>query len=95
VHQLQKSDTPDMVMQALNGEISWQQDIFRLPMEAFKKMHEAHVWREGAINMDYQVQAWGKWLNREGIGIWCNGDWFAGSCPRINSKDIRSGTCCQ
>jgi len=80
-HQLQKTDTPDLVMKALNGEISWQQDIFRLPMEAFKKMHEAHVWREDAINMDYQVQAWGKWLNREGIGIWCNGDWFAGSCP--------------
>jgi len=81
VHQLQKSDTPDMVMQALDGEISWQQEIFRLPIQAFKKMHEAHVWREDAINMDYQVQAWGKWLNREGIGIWCNGDWFAGSCP--------------
>lgn len=61
VHQLQESDTPDMILQAYNGEISWKQDIFRVPMEAFKKMHEAHVWREGAINMDYQVQAWGKW----------------------------------
>lgn len=81
VHQLQENDTPDMVMQALNGEISWQQEIFRLPMEAFKKMHQAHVWREDAINMDYQVQAWGKWLNREAIGIWTNGDWFAGSAP--------------
>lgn len=88
VHQLQKSDTPDMIMKAFNGEVSWQQDIFRLPMEAFKKMHKAHVWREDAINMDYQVQAWGKWLNREGIGIWCNGDWFAGSCPyKYNNPD--------
>ena len=88
VHQLQKSDTPDMVMKVLNGEISWQQDISRLPIEAYKKMHEAGVWRKDCINMDYQVQAWGKWLNREAIGIWENGDWFAGSVPReYNNPD--------
>ncbi len=81
VHQLQPSDEPDMVLQALDGEITWQQDIFREVVKAFKKMHDAGVWRADAINMDYQVQAWGKWLEREAIGIWCNGDWFAGSCP--------------
>ena len=31
--------------------------------------------------MDYQVQAWGKWLDREGVGIYCNGDWFISSAP--------------
>lgn len=81
VHQLQTDDSVDMVKEALNGKITWQQDIFRLPIEAFQKMHKAHVWREDAINMDYQVQAWGKWLEKGAIGIWCNGDWFAGSCP--------------
>ncbi len=82
VHQLQPSDEPDMVLQALDGEITWQQDIFRKVFQAYKKLHDAGVWRADAINMDYQVQAWGKWLNREGIGIWCNGDWFAGSVPQ-------------
>jgi len=88
VHQLQASDEPDIVLQALNGEITWQQEIFREVFEAYKKLHDAHVWRADAINMDYQVQAWGKWLEREGIGIWCNGDWFAGSCkPEENNPD--------
>jgi ABC-type glycerol-3-phosphate transport system substrate-binding protein len=81
VHQLQPSDDPDMMLQALDGEITWQQDIFREVFIAYKRLHDAGVWRADAINMDYQVQAWGKWLNREGIGIWCNGDWFAGSVP--------------
>ena len=39
-------------------------------------MHEAGVWREDSLGMDYQVQAWGKWIEREGVGIYCNGDWF-------------------
>lgn len=81
VHQLQKDDSVDMVKEALNGKITWQQDVFRLPIEAFQKMYKAHVWREDSINMDYQVQAWGKWLEREAIGMWTNGDWFAGSVP--------------
>jgi len=80
VHQLEPSDE-DMLLRALDGEISWQQDMFRLPMEAFKKMHEAGVWSIDSISKDYQVQAWGDWLERKAIGIWCNGDWFAGSCP--------------
>ena len=29
-----------------------------------------------SLSMDYQVQAWGKWIDREGVGIYCNGDWF-------------------
>jgi len=90
-HQLQPSDTPDMVMQALNGEISWQQDIFRLPVEAFKKLHDAHVWPEDAVNMDYQTQASAKWLDRKAIGLWANGDWYIGmineSIPKENTPD--------
>ena len=81
VHQLQPSDEPDMMLQALDGDITWQQDIFRRVFDAYKKLHDGGVWRADAINMDYQVQAWGKWLEREGIGMWCNGDWFAGSLP--------------
>ena len=86
VHQLQPSDSPDMVLQALDGKISWQQDIFRKPIEAFKKLHDARTWREDAIGMDYQVQAWGKWLERAGIGMWANGDWFAGSAPADHNQ---------
>lgn len=81
VHQLQATDEPDLVLQALDGKISWQQDIFRRVVQAYKKLHDAGVWRKDAISMDYQVQAWGEWLEKKGIGIWCNGDWFAGSLP--------------
>lgn len=80
VHQLEPSDE-DMLLKALDGEISWQQDMFRLPIEAYKKMHDAGVWSADSISKDYQVQAWGDWLEKKAIGIWCNGDWFAGSCP--------------
>ncbi|MBA7640880.1 hypothetical protein ES703_48551 [subsurface metagenome] len=79
VHQQQASETPDMVEQAMNGEISWQQDIFRNSFDVFVRLHEAGVWRKDALNMDYQVQAFGKWLEKKGIGMWSQGDWFASS----------------
>ncbi|MEW5814631.1 MAG: ABC transporter substrate-binding protein, partial [Spirochaetota bacterium] len=86
VHQLQPTDEPDMVLQALDGKITWQQDIFRRVFAAYKKLHDAGVWRADAISMDYQVQAWGEWLEKKGIGIWCNGDWFAGSVPESENN---------
>jgi ABC-type glycerol-3-phosphate transport system substrate-binding protein len=88
VHQQQPSETPDMVEQAMNGEISWQQDIFRKSIEVFVKLNEGKAWREDALNMDYQVQAFGKWLEKEGIFMWSQGDWFAGSMkPEDNNPD--------
>ncbi|MDC1296562.1 extracellular solute-binding protein [Alphaproteobacteria bacterium] len=87
-NQLNPSYPEDLTNKALNGEISWDQDMFRQPLEAYKKMHEAGVWRADSLGMDYQVQAWGKWLDREGVGIYCNGDWFTASAPaEHNSKD--------
>jgi raffinose/stachyose/melibiose transport system substrate-binding protein len=88
VHQQQASETPDMVEQAMNGEISWQQDIFRNSIEVFVKLNDAGVWRKDALNMDYQVQAFGKWLEKEGIFMWSQGDWFASSMkPEDNNPD--------
>ncbi len=88
VHQQQPSESPDMVEQAMNGEISWQQDIFRNGIEVFVKLHEAGVWRKDALNMDYQVQAFGKWLEKEAIFMWSQGDWFAGAMkPEDNNPD--------
>ena len=66
---------------ALDGEISWDQPMFRDALNAYKKMHDAGVWRADSLGMDYQVQAWGKWIDREGVGIFCNGDWFISSAP--------------
>ena len=63
----------------MNGEISWQQDVFRNAMEVFVRLDDAGAWREDALNMDYQVQAFGKWLEKEAIFMWGQGDWFAGS----------------
>jgi len=88
IHQLQPSEKPDMVEQAMNGEISWQQDIFRDAFEVFVKLHEAEVWRMDALNMDYQVQAFGKWLEKEAIFMWSQGDWFASAMkPEDNNPD--------
>ncbi len=88
IHQQQPSESPDMVEQAMNGEISWQQDIFRNGIEVFVKLHEAGVWRKDALNMDYQVQAFGKWLEKEAIFMWSQGDWFAGAMkPDDNNPD--------
>ena len=81
VQQLNPTYPNDIMLQALNGEVDWDQDIFRKPIEAYKKMHEAGVWRADSLGMDYQVQAWGKWIDREGVGIYCNGDWFISSAP--------------
>ncbi len=77
VHQQQESDSPDIALQAMNGEISWQQDIFREAINVFVKLNDGGVWRADALNMDYQIQAFGKWLERESIFMWGQGDWFA------------------
>ena len=91
VHQLQPTDTPDMVLQAMKGEISWQQDVFALPIQAFAKMHNAHVWKEECINIDYQVSAVERWLAKKAVGLWANGDWFVADVnayiPADNTPD--------
>ncbi len=88
IHQQQDSEAPDMVEQAFAGEISWQQDIFRNGFEVFVKMNDAGVWKQDALSMDYQVQAFGDWLERKGIFMWSQGDWFAGSMKEEeNNKD--------
>jgi raffinose/stachyose/melibiose transport system substrate-binding protein len=88
VHQQQPTESPDMVEQAMNGEISWQQDIFRNAIEVFVRLNDAGVWREDALNMDYQVQAFGKWLEKEAIFMWSQGDWFASAMkPEDNNPD--------
>ena len=65
VHQQQPGDTPDMVEDAFAGKISWQQPIFKNAMEVFVKLNHAEVWQKDALNMDYQVQAFGDWLEQE------------------------------
>jgi ABC-type glycerol-3-phosphate transport system substrate-binding protein len=88
VHQQQRTESPDMVEQAMNGEISWQQDIFRNAIQVFVRLNDAGVWREDALNMDYQVQAFGKWLEKEGIFMWSQGDWFASAMkPEDNNPE--------
>ena len=88
VHQQQPGEKPDMVQQAMDGEISWQQDIFRNSIEVFVKLNDAGAWRRDALNMDYQVQAFGKWLEKESIFMWGQGDWFASSMkPEDNNAD--------
>jgi raffinose/stachyose/melibiose transport system substrate-binding protein len=86
VHQQQPSESPDMVEEAMNGKITWRQEIFRNAIEVFVKLHNAGVWRKDALNMDYQVQAFGKWLEKEAIFMWAQGDWFASAMkPEDNS----------
>ena len=88
VHQQQQGETPDMVEQAFAGEISWQQDIFRNAIQVFVDLNEAGAWPEDALNQDYQVQAFGNWLERQSIFMWGQGDWFAGSMKEEeNNKD--------
>jgi len=91
VHQLQPTDTPDMLLQAFNGEISWQQDMFALPIQAFAKMHNAHVWKEESLNIDYQVSSVERWVSKKAIGLWANGDWFVTAVdeyiPEENTPD--------
>ena len=71
----------DVLGQAYDGEISWDQPMFRDALNAYKTLHDNGVWRADSLSMDYQVQAWGKWIDREGVGIYCNGDWFISSAP--------------
>jgi len=88
VHQQQPGETPDMVEQAFAGEISWQQPIFKNAFEVFVKMNDAGVWPKDALSMDYQVQAFGGWLERKSIFMFPQGDWFAGSMkPEENNYD--------
>ena len=73
---------------ALDGKISWDQPMFRDALNAYKTLHDNGVWRKDSLSMDYQVQAWGKWIDREGVGIYCNGDWFISSAPaEYNTAD--------
>ena len=68
--------------------ISWDQPMFRDALNAYKTLHDNGVWRKDSLSMDYQVQAWGKWIDREGVGIYCNGDWFISSAPaEYNTAD--------
>ncbi len=71
----------DSLGMALDGKISWDQPMFRDALNAYKTLNDNGVWRKDSMSMDYQVQAWGKWLDREGVGIYCNGDWFISSAP--------------
>ena len=71
----------DSLGMALDGKISWDQPMFRDALNAYKTLNDNGVWRKDSLSMDYQVQAWGKWLDREGVGIYCNGDWFISSAP--------------
>ena len=71
----------DSLGMALDGKISWDQPMFRDALNAYKTLNDNGVWRIDSLSMDYQVQAWGKWLDREGVGIYCNGDWFISSAP--------------
>jgi len=88
VHQQQPGETPDMVEQAFAGEITWQQPIFKNAFEIFVKLNEAGVWPEDALSMDYQVQAFGGWLERKSIFMFPQGDWFASAMPpEENSYD--------
>jgi raffinose/stachyose/melibiose transport system substrate-binding protein len=88
VHQQQPGETPDMVEEAFAGKISWQQPIFKNAFEVFVKMNSAGVWPKDALSMDYQVQAFGAWLERKSIFMWPLGDWFAGSMkPEENNYD--------
>lgn len=88
VHQQQPGESPDMVEQAMNGDISWQQDIFSNAIEVFVKLNNGGVWRKDTLNMDYQVQAFGKWLEKESIFMWSQGDWFASAMkPEDNNMD--------
>ncbi|MBM3705141.1 MAG: hypothetical protein FJW66_01310 [Actinobacteria bacterium] len=88
VHQQQAEETPDMVEQAFAGEISWQQDIFRNAIQVFVDLHEAGAWSQDALNQDYQVQAFGDWLERKSIFMWAQGDWFASAMKEEeNNKD--------
>ncbi len=78
----QNDDYPtDVLGLAYDGKISWDQPMFRDALQAYKTLHDNGVWRADSLSMDYQVQAWGKWLDREGVGIYCNGDWFISSAP--------------
>ncbi len=78
----QNDDYPtDVLGLAYDGKITWDQPMFRDALQAYKTLHDNGVWREDSLSMDYQVQAWGKWLDREGVGIYCNGDWFISSAP--------------
>ncbi len=45
----------------------------------YQDLNDGGVWRQDALSMDYQVQAFGGWLERESIFMWGQGDWFAGS----------------
>lgn len=91
VHQLQPTDTPDVLLQAMEGEISWQQDMFALPIQAFAKMHNAGVWKEESLNIDYQVSSVERWVSKKAIGLWANGDWFVTAVdeyiPEENTPD--------
>jgi len=71
----------DSLGMALDGKISWDQPMLRDALNAYKTLNDNGVWRKDSLSMDYQVQAWGKWLDREGVGIYCNGDWFISSAP--------------
>jgi len=88
VHQQQKAGDPDLIEEAMSGKVSWQQDVFKNAFNAFVKLNDAGVWRKDVFNMDYQVQAFGKWLERESIFMWAQGDWFASAMkPEENSAD--------
>lgn len=86
VHQQQPSESPDMVEQAMSGKISWQQDIFKNSFDVFSKLHKAGVWKKDALNMDYQSQAFGQWLEKKAIFMWAQGDWFAGAMKKADNN---------
>ncbi|MCL5070685.1 MAG: extracellular solute-binding protein [Actinobacteria bacterium] len=85
-HQQQPEGT-DMVAQAMNGEISWQNEIFANSINTYKKLYDAGIWREDEMSLTYNIDAIGNFTSKKAWGFWEAGDWYVGG---MNADDLKN-----
>ncbi len=85
-HQQQPEGT-DIVAQAMNGDISWQNEIFSNSINTYKKLYDAGIWREDEISLTYNIDAIGNFTSKKAWGFWEAGDWYVGG---MNADDLEN-----
>ncbi|MCL5986710.1 MAG: extracellular solute-binding protein [Actinobacteria bacterium] len=83
----QQTGGKNLIQDVLDGKASWTDPIFANAINAIKKMYDAGIWKKDVLSLNYNSDAIGQFLGKEGWGFWEAGDWYIGT---MNKEDLDS-----
>jgi raffinose/stachyose/melibiose transport system substrate-binding protein len=75
-HQLEK-EGEDLQLAAENGEVNWNNPVFRKAGEGLKEMWDNGVFRIDAFARAYNVDGIAEFTESKSMSLWAGGDWYA------------------